>query len=40
MSDADDLRAHVDAWHSFIRLIGYSIGGIVVLLAGMALFLL
>jgi hypothetical protein len=40
MSDANDLRPHVDMWHNFIRLIGYSIGGIVVLLAGMALFLL
>ena len=40
MSDANDLRAHVDTWHNFIRLIGYSIGGIIVLLGGMALFLL
>lgn len=40
MSDANDLRPHVDMWHNFIRLIGYSIAGLVVLLGGMALFLL
>jgi hypothetical protein len=35
-----DLRPHVDMWHSFIKLITYSIGGIIVILGGMALFLL
>lgn len=40
MSDAHDLRPHLDTWHAFIKLIGYSIAGIVVLLVLMALFLL
>jgi hypothetical protein len=35
-----DLRPHVDMWHSFLKLIGYSVGGIIVILIGMALFLL
>ena len=40
MSDANDLRPHLDTWHNFVRLLGYSIAGIVILLGGMALFLL
>jgi hypothetical protein len=40
MSDAHDLRPHLEMWHSFLKLIGYSVAGIVVLLGGMALFLL
>ena len=40
MSNAHDLRPHLDAWHSFLTLIGYSVGGIVAILAVMALFLL
>lgn len=35
-----DLRPHVDMWHSFLKLIGYSVGGIIVILIGMALLLL
>ncbi len=35
-----DLRPHVDMWHSFLKLIGYSLGGIIVILIGMALFLI
>lgn len=35
-----DLRPHVDMWHSFLKLIGYSLGGIIVILVGMAVFLL
>lgn len=35
-----DLRPHVDMWRSFLKLIGYSLGGIIVILIGMALFLL
>jgi len=40
MSDVNDLRPHLEMWHNFVRLLGYSIAGIVVLLGGMALFLL
>ncbi len=35
-----DLRPHVDMWHSFLKLISYSLGGIIVILIGMALFLI
>lgn len=40
MSDAHDLRPHVEMWQSFLKLIGYSVAGIVILLGAMALFLL
>jgi hypothetical protein len=40
MSDAHDLRPHLETWHGFVRLIGFSVAGIVVLLVLMALFLL
>ncbi len=40
MSNAHDLRPHLEMWHGFLRLIGYSLGAIVVLLVLMALFLL
>lgn len=40
MSDAHDLRPHMETWHGFVKLLSYSIIGIVVLLVGMALFLL
>lgn len=40
MSDAHDVRPHLDMWHNFVRLLSYSIVAIVVILGGMALFLL
>lgn len=40
MSDAHDLRPHMETWRGFLKLLSYSIVGIVVLLGGMALFLL
>lgn len=40
MSDAHDLRPHMEMWHSFLKLLGYSIAGIVMLLGVMALLLL
>lgn len=40
MSDAHDLRPHLEMWHGFLKLLGYSIVGIVILLGAMALFLL
>jgi hypothetical protein len=40
MSDAHDLRPHLEMWHGFLRLIGYSVAAIVVLLGLMAIFLL
>jgi len=36
----DELRAHQEMWHNFIRLLGYSATAIFVLLALMAAFLL
>lgn len=40
MSDANDVRPHQETWNAFVRLLGYSVAGIVVLLILMALFLL
>jgi hypothetical protein len=40
MSNAHDLRPHLEMWQGFLRLIGYSLAAIVVLLVLMALFLL
>ena len=40
MSDAHDLRPHMEMWRGFIKLLSYSIIGIGVLLGAMALFLL
>ena len=40
MSDAHDVRPHQEIWQSFLKLLGYSLAGIIVLLVGMALFLL
>lgn len=40
MSNAHDIGPHVETWNSFIKLIGYSVTGIVVILVLMALFLL
>lgn len=40
MSDAHDLRPHEEMWHGFLKLITYSVAGIVILLGVMALFLL
>jgi hypothetical protein len=39
MSNAHDLRPHLDMWHNFVKLLGYSIAGLVILLGAMALFL-
>jgi hypothetical protein len=40
MADAHDLTPHVEMWHNFTRLIGFSLLGLVILLGLMALFLL
>ena len=40
MSDAHDLRPHMEMWRGFLKLMSYSLIGIVILLVAMALFLL
>jgi hypothetical protein len=37
MSDANDLGPHLEMWHSFLRIIGYSVAAIVVILVCLAL---
>ena len=37
---AHDMRQHTEMWNSFLKLVGYSICGIIVILAAMAVFLL
>ena len=40
MSNAHDLRPHLEMWHGFLRLISYSLAAIIALLVFMAVFLL
>ena len=40
MAMDEELQRHVEMWHGFARLLRWSVGGIVVLLSVLALWLL